>query len=98
MPRVRANLIGTWRPDERWMTSVAVRYSGRQYNSIDNSDINPDTYGGTSSYTVVDAKASYRIAKYVEASFGINNLTNEKYYVFHPYPGRSMFAEVRASF
>ena len=98
VPRVRANLIGTWRPDERWMTSVAVRYSGRQYNSIDNSDINPDTYGGTSSYTVVDAKASYRIAKYVEASFGINNLTNEKYYVFHPYPGRSMFAEVRASF
>ena len=98
VPRVRANLIGSYRSDERWMTSLALRYSGRQYSTLENSDINPDTYGGTSSYTTWDAKATYKIARYVDASFGVNNLTNEKYYVFHPYPGRTLFAELRASF
>ena len=98
VPRVRGSLIGTYRPDERLTTSLAVRYSGRQYGSIENNDVNPDTYGGTSSYTVWDAKASYRITKNIEASFGIDNLTNQKYYVFHPYPGRTLFGELRGSF
>ena len=98
VPRLRANLTATYRPDERRMFSLAARHSGRQYNTLDNSDIHPDTYGGTSSYTVWDAKASWRLAKQLEASFGINNLTNRKYYVFHPYPGRSFFGELHASF
>lgn len=98
VPRVRANLIATYRANERWTGSVAMRHSGRQYNNLDNSDINPDTYGGTSSYTVWDVKAQYRISRNVEASFGVNNLGNHKYYVFHPYPGRSFFGELHASF
>jgi iron complex outermembrane receptor protein len=98
VPRVRASLMGTYRPNERLTTSLGVRHSGRMYNNLDNSDINPDTYGGTSSYTVWDAKATYRIAKNVEASFGIDNLTDRKYFVFHPYPGRAFIGELRASF
>ncbi|RJF98032.1 TonB-dependent receptor [Noviherbaspirillum saxi] len=98
VPRVRANLIASYRAGEQWLASVALRHSGRQYNNLDNSDINPNTYGGTSSYTVWDAKARYRINKQLEASFGVNNLFDKKYYVFHPYPGRSLFGELHASF
>ncbi|WP_147375710.1 TonB-dependent receptor [Noviherbaspirillum cavernae] len=98
VPRVRANLIGSWRPNEQWTTSLAVRHSGRQYNTLDNSDINPNTYGGTSTYTVWDAKATWRFTKQIDASFGVNNLTNRKYYVFHPYPGRTFVGELHASF
>ena len=98
IPRVRMNLIGAYRPNEKWMTSLAVRHSGRKYVNLDNSDINPDTFGGASTFTVWDAKATYRVTKNVEASLGIDNLTDERYYVFHPYPARTFFGELRATF
>jgi iron complex outermembrane recepter protein len=98
VPRTRLNLVGTYRSDEHWTTSLAVRHSGKKYGNLDNSDTNGDVFGGVSTYTVWDTKLSYRIAKYLEAAFGIDNLTNEKYYVFHPYPGRTFFGELRANF
>ncbi len=98
VPRVRANLLGTWRPNERWSTSLGVRHVGRMYGSLDNSDVVGNTFGGVSSYTVWDAKARYRIGQHVNASFGIDNLTNRHYYVYHPYPGRSFVGEIHASF
>ena len=48
IPRMRANLLASYRFDEHWLASVGVRYSGRQFNTLDNSDVNPDVYGGTS--------------------------------------------------
>ncbi len=75
-----------------------MHYSGREYSNLDNSDINPNVYGGTSSYTTWDTKLSYHINSHLDAAVGINNLTDKKYYVFHPYPGRSLFGELRASF
>ena len=98
VPRVRANLMATYHANDQWSTSLGLRYSGRQYNTLDNSDINPNTFGGTSSYTVWDAKATYRIQSNIEASFGIDNLTNQHYFTFHPYPGRTLIGELRASF
>jgi iron complex outermembrane recepter protein len=97
VPRIRANLVATWHA-EQWSTSLAVKHSGREYANLDNSDINPDTYAGTSSYTVLDAKATWRFSKRLDASLGVNNLTDRKYYVFHPYPGRSFVGELHASF
>ena len=98
VPRVRANLIASYRAGQSWSASLGARYSGRMYGSLDNSDTNSNTFGGVSSYTVWDAKVKYQVAKYVDASFGIDNLTNKKYYVFHPYPGRSFVGELHASF
>lgn len=97
IPRVRANLIATWRA-EQWTTSAAMRHAGREYANLDNSDINPDVYGGTSSYTVFDLKTRYAINRQIDVSFGVDNLLNRKYYVFHPYPGRTLFGELHANF
>jgi iron complex outermembrane receptor protein len=98
VPRVRANLIGSYRTGQDWSGSLGARYSGRMYSTVENSDINPDTYGGVSSYTVLDAKVKYHLAKNIDASLGIDNLTDKKYYVSHPYPGRSIVGELHASF
>lgn len=98
VPRVRANLLGTWRASERLSASLGVRHSGRMYGSLDNSDVVGNTFGGISSYTVWDAKARYRLGKNVEASLGIDNLTDKRYYVYHPYPGRTFVGELHASF
>ncbi|AGR72998.1 TonB-dependent receptor [Burkholderia pseudomallei] len=97
IPRMRANLLASYRFDEHWMTSVGVRYSGRQYNALDNSDMNPGVYGGTSSFMVVDLKARYRFDRHWLASFGIDNVTDRRYYVFHPYPGRTFYGELKWS-
>lgn len=94
---MRANLLASYRFDEHWMTSVGVRYSGRQYNALDNSDVNPGVYGGTSSFMVVDLKARYRFDRHWLASFGIDNVTDRRYYVFHPYPGRTFYGELKWS-
>jgi iron complex outermembrane receptor protein len=98
VPRMRANLIGTYRPNERWTTSVGVRHSGRMYGTLDNSDTNSNTFGAVSSYTVWELKVASRLSKNVDISFGIDNLTNKRYYVFHPYPGRTFVGEFHASF
>lgn len=98
VPRVRANLVATYRPDEQWKTSLGMRYARSMYANLDNSDVNHNTFGGISGYTVWDAKASYRISKNIEASFGIDNLTDKRYYVYHPYSGRTLIGELHASF
>lgn len=94
---MHANLLASYRFDEHWLASVGVRYSGRQSNTLDNSDVNPDVYGGTSSFTVVDLKARYRFDCHWSASPGIDNLTDRRYYVFHPYPGRTFNGELKWS-
>ena len=38
-----------------------------------------------------------RFDKQWSASFGIDNLTNKKYWNFHPYPQRSYMAELKVS-
>ncbi|MCO8649690.1 TonB-dependent receptor, partial [Burkholderia multivorans] len=54
-------------------------------------------YGGTSAFTVVDVKARYRFDRHWTASVGIDNLTDRRYYVFHPYPGRTFYGELKWS-
>jgi len=95
IPVVRANLLANYHFTQQWQGSVGLRYSGRQYNTLDNSDINPDVYGGTSSFFVIDLKARYQVGKHWLASVGIDNLTDRRYYVFHPYPGRTFYGELK---
>jgi hypothetical protein len=62
----RANVAATWRATSQSAVTVAARYSGREYNTLTNTDTNPNTYGGTSTYTVVDAKFTFRPTKRTE--------------------------------
>ncbi|QYD68760.1 TonB-dependent receptor [Paraburkholderia edwinii] len=95
IPLWRANVAGTYRFDARSALTLAVRYSGRQYNTLTNTDTNPDVFGGTSTYVVADAKFTFRPTKQSEIGVGIDNLFDERYYVYHPYPGRTFYVEGR---
>lgn len=95
VPDWRLSAFAAYRIDEHWSTSLGLKYSGRQYNELDNSDSNPDVFGGASRFTTLDARVGYQFGKLVRASLGVDNLTNEKYYAFHPYPQRTWHAEVR---
>ena len=48
IPLWRADIAATWHIDERAALTLAARYSGRQYNTLTNTDTNPDVFGGTS--------------------------------------------------
>lgn len=98
IPRVRANLVANWRFRPEWNLNLAARHSGRQYNELDNSDVNSKVFGGTSQFTSFDTRLGYRWRERLEVGLGVENLTDEEYYAFHPFPQRTLIAELRASF
>jgi len=95
VPRWRANLVGTYHPGQHWSVTGALRYSGRQFNTLDNSDTNSYAYTGTSPFLVADARVRYRLDDRWSAALGVDNLTNRTYWNFHPYNQRTWSLELR---
>ncbi|WP_395688903.1 TonB-dependent receptor [Caenimonas koreensis] len=91
----RATALVAYRWNDRWSTSVGARYSGRQYRTLDNSDVNGYTYQGVSKFFTVDARVRVKLNEQLSAAFGIDNLNNDKFWNFHPYPQRSYSAELK---
>lgn len=98
VPRWRANALATYRVGDNWVMTLGARYSGKQYNTLDNSDPNGETYTGISDFFVVDARVRYRLTEQCTASLGVDNLNNETYWAFHPYTQRTVAAEVAFDF
>jgi iron complex outermembrane receptor protein len=53
---------------------------------------------GVSPFTTLDVRARWQINPQLAAAFGIDNLNNDKFWNFHPYPQRSYTAELTAHF
>lgn len=98
IPKWRATLLAAYRWNAAWTSSVAVRHSGQQFRTLNNSDVNGYAYMGVSPFTTVDVRARWQISPKLVAAFGIDNLNNNKYWNFHPYPQRSYTAELKANF
>lgn len=95
VPQWRAAALADWRVSAQWSTSLGARFSGRQYGQLDNSDVNADAYTGFSRYLVADVRVQWAFAPQCKASVGIDNLSNARYWAFHPYPQRTFNAELR---
>ena len=89
VPDWRARAGFTYRWDDNWSWTVAGRYSGKQYSTLDNTDIIPHVFGAFDNYLVFDTKIHYEATKNVSFDFGIDNLFNDQYFLFHPFPGRT---------
>jgi iron complex outermembrane recepter protein len=98
VPQWRANLLFTYRANEKLSTTFGLRYSGRQYGSLDNSDANGTTYFGFSKFLVADIRLCYKFDKQWSGSIGVDNLNNEKYWAFHPYMQRTVLGEIKFDF
>jgi len=94
VPRRRATLVATWRAGERAAFTLAGRYSSRSFGTIDNSDGVAHTYQGFEGYFVLDARATFRLTHHLEAALGAENLANARYFLFHPFPQRTINAEL----
>ena len=95
VPHWKANAVATWRANHRLSLTAAARLSSRNYATLDNSDIFADTYQGFDKYFVVDLRATYKVDDHVELALGADNINNHRYFLFHPFPQRSVTAEVR---
>ncbi len=95
IPRWRASALASWRFDERWSAAFGLRYSGPQFRTLNNADVNGSTYQGVSRFLVADVRVHWRIDRQWSAAVGIDNLNNDTYWNFHPYPQRSLSAELK---
>jgi iron complex outermembrane receptor protein len=98
LPTWRANAVVTYRANENFSASATVRYSSGQFGQLNNTDTNGFAYTGLTSFLVADLIAKYRITKQWTAIAGINNVNNEKYWIFHPFPQRTYFAQLRFNY
>ena len=97
IPEWRASAVATYRPDDTWSYTLGARYSGKQYSTLDNTDVNGFAYQGASRYFTTDVRVRYQITQQVSAAVGIDNLNNYQFWNFHPYPQRTYLAELKVS-
>lgn len=99
VPEWRASATIAYRPIDKLTTSVSGRYSSPQYGQLNNSDSNLGTYAsGGNAYFIVDLKAKYQITKQVSASAGVDNVNNSEVWLYHPFPSRTYFAELKYNY
>ncbi len=98
IPRIRGALVATYRHTDKLDYTLAGRYSGRSHASLDNTDINRHAIDGVSNFTVFDLRVNYEINRHIGLGGGVNNLLDERYYVGHPYQGRTIFADVKLTY
>jgi iron complex outermembrane receptor protein len=94
LPRWRGEAVATWHFDDALAFTLAGRYSDRSFGTIDNSDPVSQTFQGFAGYLVLDARIHYQWDDNWGLSAGVDNLNNDKYFLFHPFPQRSFVMEI----
>ncbi|CAH0496957.1 TonB-dependent receptor [Novosphingobium sp. CECT 9465] len=90
----------------RWRINGNLRYAltqtvqasiGMRYASRPNTDLfglqRGDTFGFTSELFALDAKVNWNVTDQFRVSAGVDNITNDRAWVFHPYPQRTFLVE-----
>jgi iron complex outermembrane receptor protein len=81
-----------WRVLPDVQAVVGVRYASRPNSDLDGLR-RGDTYGYTSELFALDLKANVDVSDALRLSAGVNNLTGDRAWVYHPYPQRTFFLE-----
>ncbi|MFI5231641.1 MAG: TonB-dependent receptor [Gemmatimonadales bacterium] len=97
IPALRASFLATYRASAKTAISLAGRYSAKMYTTLDNSDVNTNTYQGFSAWFLLDARVSHQLTPHWNTSLGIDNLLDRKYFLFHPFPQRAVVASIKWS-
>jgi iron complex outermembrane receptor protein len=98
VPEWRSTLGATYRPTEQWAFTVAGRWQSKTFSTIDNIDTNPNVYQAFDAFVVVDAKVQYKVSQNGTLNFGVDNIFNEQYHLFHPFPQRTFVASGKVTF
>ena len=92
MPKWRGKLLATYRIGRQWDASLNLQYSSKAWSTLENSEVQWGVFGAQDAYARVGLKTDYRFANGITLGLGVDNLTNEVTYVYHPWPGRTFYA------
>ncbi|GLI91766.1 TonB-dependent receptor [Methylocystis echinoides] len=91
VPNWRGTLALTYRPDDRWAFTLAGRYQSKLWRTMANNDVAYGIYQAFDPFFVVDTKINYKWNDRFSFDFGIDNIGNYRYMLFHPFPQRTFF-------
>ncbi|MFM5917139.1 MAG: TonB-dependent receptor [Novosphingobium sp.] len=94
VPRWKGTAVLTWRPAPRLSLTAALRFASRNYANLANDDTVGNTYQGFYKYVVADVRVTYKVTPRLDLALGVDNLNNDKYFLFHPFPQRSFSAQI----
>lgn len=92
MPRWRGNLLASYHLSADWQVNANIQYASDSFGSLDNSDTEKGVYGAQDGYIFIGLKTRYQLDDHWGFSLGLDNVTDERAYVAHPWPGRTVYA------
>ncbi len=92
IPHWRLNGNLRYRVTPRLQAVVGARYASRPNTDLDGVQ-RGDDYGYTSELFALDVRANLDVTDQFRLSAGVNNLTDDRAWVFHPYPQRTFLIE-----
>lgn len=98
VPMWRSTVGATYHANESWAITVAGRYQSKIYSTLDNSDTVGNVFQAFDPFFVVDARIVFKAGERGSLAFGIDNIGNAKYYLFHPFPQRTFVMQGRLVF
>lgn len=98
LPQWRGNLLATYHINNRWDAGLNYQYASDSFGRTDNTDREDEVYGAQDGFSRVGLKSTYRFDQGIALGLGIDNLTNETSFVAHPWPGRTVYANVSYDF
>lgn len=92
IPRWRLNGNLRYRVAPPVLVSLGVRYASRPNTDLLGTQ-RGDTYGYTSELFALDARVNWDVNAQLRLSAGVDNITNDRAWVYHPFPQRSFLVE-----
>lgn len=98
MPKWRGNVLLTYHLSSQWDAGLNYQYASDSFGRNDNTDREDGVYGAQDGFNRLGFKSTYNLHSSVALGVGIDNITDEVAYVAHPWPGRTIYANVSYDF
>lgn len=98
VPAWRDTLQLTWHATKRLDLTGALRYQGKMYSTLDNTDRIANVFGAFDAFLVADLHVHYDLTKTMTADIGVDNVNNAHYYLYHPFMMRTWSGSIKARF
>ncbi len=92
IPRYRLNGNVRYALTDHLQGSLGARYASRPNTDLEGKQ-RGDTFGYTSELFALDARINWTFDNGFRTSVGVDNITNDRAWVFHPYPQRTFLIE-----
>jgi iron complex outermembrane recepter protein len=93
LPEWRGSVLLGYRVTATVELSASLRFASNSFGDLDNADRIRRAFGAQDPYAFVGLRANWRPRHALRFSLGVDNLTNQEAYVFHPWPSRTLFFE-----